>query len=82
MFRVEFKIWEGVRRYRADLSAFLALPEAYRVRGTQGAASADQAVQQLSLKLQSRKAPVDTLVIDHFEKTPTENQWRAFGQCA
>ena len=32
-----------------------------------------QAVQQLGLKLESRKVPVETLVIDHIEKTPTEN---------
>jgi uncharacterized protein (TIGR03435 family) len=32
-----------------------------------------RAVQQLGLKLDSRKAPVETLVIDHIEKTPTEN---------
>jgi uncharacterized protein (TIGR03435 family) len=31
------------------------------------------AVQQLGLKLESRKAPVETLIIDHIEKTPTEN---------
>jgi len=32
-----------------------------------------QAVQQLGLKLQARKAPFDTIVLDHLEKTPTEN---------
>ena len=32
-----------------------------------------EVLQQLGLKLQSRKAPVDTIVIDHLEKTPTEN---------
>lgn len=32
-----------------------------------------QALQQLGLKLQSRKAPVDTIVIDHLEKTPSDN---------
>jgi uncharacterized protein (TIGR03435 family) len=30
-------------------------------------------VQQLGLKLQPRKTPVDTIVIDHLEKTPLEN---------
>jgi len=30
-------------------------------------------VQQLGLKLDSRKAPVEMIVIDHLEKTPTEN---------
>jgi uncharacterized protein (TIGR03435 family) len=31
------------------------------------------AVQQLGLKLESRKTPVELIVIDHLEKTPTEN---------
>ena len=30
-------------------------------------------VQQLGLKLEPRKAPVDLIVIDHLEKLPTEN---------
>jgi uncharacterized protein (TIGR03435 family) len=32
-----------------------------------------QAIQQLGLRLEPRKAPVDTIVVDHLEKTPTEN---------
>lgn len=32
-----------------------------------------QAVQQLGLKLQARKAPFDTIVVDHVEKMPTDN---------
>jgi uncharacterized protein (TIGR03435 family) len=31
------------------------------------------AVQQLGLKLESKKAPIDVLVIDHIDKVPTEN---------
>jgi uncharacterized protein (TIGR03435 family) len=31
------------------------------------------AVQQLGLKLDPQQTPVDTLVVDHLEKTPTEN---------
>ena len=30
-------------------------------------------VQQLGIKLESRKAPVETIIIDHLEKAPTEN---------
>jgi len=36
-------------------------------------ASMLQTIQQLGLKLQPRKAPVDTIVIDHLERTPVEN---------
>lgn len=32
-----------------------------------------QAIQRLGLKLQARKAPFDTIVVDHVEKTPTDN---------
>jgi uncharacterized protein (TIGR03435 family) len=31
------------------------------------------AVQQLGLKLEPRKSPVETIVVDHLEKSPTEN---------
>ena len=31
------------------------------------------AIQKLGLKLEPRKAPIKTIVIDHLEKTPTEN---------
>jgi len=30
-------------------------------------------VQQLGLKLEARKMPLDMIVIDHLEKLPTEN---------
>jgi len=38
-----------------------------------GGASLADAVQSMGLKLESRKAMVDQLVVDHIEKTPTEN---------
>ena len=38
-----------------------------------GGGSIFEAVQQLGLKLDSRKSSVDTIVIDHIEKMPTEN---------
>jgi len=32
-----------------------------------------QAVQKLGLRLQQGRAPIDTVIVDHLEKTPTEN---------
>jgi uncharacterized protein (TIGR03435 family) len=43
------------------------------ISGDSSSAPLFQAVQQLGLKLQARKAPFDTIVVDHVEKTPTEN---------
>ena len=40
---------------------------------TPAATSVFTAVQQMGLKLDPRKAPVERIVIDHLEKTPTEN---------
>jgi uncharacterized protein (TIGR03435 family) len=38
-----------------------------------GAASMTEAVQSLGLKLETRKAVVEQLIVDRIEKTPTEN---------
>jgi uncharacterized protein (TIGR03435 family) len=38
-----------------------------------GGGSIFEAVQALGLKLEPRKSSVDTIVIDHLEKMPTEN---------
>jgi uncharacterized protein (TIGR03435 family) len=38
-----------------------------------GSSAVFTAIQQYGLKLEPRKAPIDLLVIDHAEKTPTEN---------
>jgi uncharacterized protein (TIGR03435 family) len=38
-----------------------------------GGTSLTDAVQSMGLKLESRKAMVDQLIVDHLEKTPTEN---------
>ena len=32
-----------------------------------------ESVQKLGLKLEARKSPLDNIVVDHLEKTPTEN---------
>ena len=38
-----------------------------------GGSSLTDAVQSMGLKLESRKATVDQLIVDHIEKTPTDN---------
>ena len=38
-----------------------------------GGSSVADAVQSMGLKLESRKAMVDQFIVDHVEKTPTEN---------
>ena len=38
-----------------------------------GGSSVYSSVQALGLKLESKNAPVTKLVVDHAEKTPTEN---------
>jgi uncharacterized protein (TIGR03435 family) len=48
-----------------------AAPEASDPGG--GGATVSDAVGKLGLKLDSRKAPVEQLIVDHAEKTPTEN---------
>jgi uncharacterized protein (TIGR03435 family) len=59
---------------RSAINAGVTLPP----RAMQYAASASgdslfSAVEKLGLKLESRKAPLEVLVIDHIEKAPTEN---------
>jgi len=48
-----------------------AAPEASDPSG--GGSTVSDSVQKLGLKLESRKAPVEQLIVDHAEKTPTEN---------
>jgi len=59
---------------RAALSSGVALPpEAIQAMERASGDSLFSALQAVGLKLESRKAPLDILVIDHVEKTPTEN---------
>ncbi len=59
---------------RAALSSGVALPpEAIQAMERASGDSMFSALQAVGLKLESRKAPLDVLVIDHAEKTPTEN---------
>jgi uncharacterized protein (TIGR03435 family) len=56
---------------RIDMAAVAAVNQADRI----GAASAMMTAlqEQMGLKLEGHKGRVDVLVIDHAEKTPTEN---------
>ena len=61
-------------------SAGVAMPGAGGGDGKGGAEASDpsgssifQSVQQMGLKLEARKAPLDMIVVDHLEKVPTEN---------
>jgi len=59
---------------RAALSSGIALPpEAIQAMERASGDSLFSALQAVGLKLESRKAPLDMLVIDHAERTPTEN---------
>ena len=64
-------------RIRAALAAGVSVPISPEImRAVMEAASGDSlfaAIESLGLKLDARKAPLDVLVIDHAEKTPSEN---------
>jgi uncharacterized protein (TIGR03435 family) len=48
-------------------------PQALRILDGYSSASLSDALQKVGLKLESRKAPLDVIVIDEAKKTPTEN---------
>jgi uncharacterized protein (TIGR03435 family) len=59
---------------RAAISSGMALPpEAIQAMERASGDSLYTALDAVGLKLESRKAPLDVLVIDHAEKNPSEN---------
>jgi uncharacterized protein (TIGR03435 family) len=59
---------------RSAIAAGVVLPpEALRALAGSSGDSLLNALERLGLKLETRKAPLAVLVVDHIEKTPTEN---------
>jgi len=59
---------------RSAVTAGVSLPaEALKLLDSGSGDSLFAGIQGLGLKLEARKAPLEVLVIDHAEKTPTEN---------
>jgi len=59
---------------RAAIAAGFALPpQAIQMAEAASGDSLSNALDKLGLKLESRKAPLEVLVIDHAEKTPSDN---------
>jgi uncharacterized protein (TIGR03435 family) len=59
---------------RSAIAAGVALPpQAIQMAEAASGDSLSNALEKLGLKLESRKAPVEVLVIDHAEKAPSEN---------
>ena len=63
----------GVMVTAADPLTLFSTAGALAAGGDASKASIFQAVQKLVLKLQAKKAPFDTIVVDRLEKTPSEN---------
>jgi uncharacterized protein (TIGR03435 family) len=59
---------------RSAIAAGVSLPpEALKLIDTANGDSLFTALETLGLKLEQRKAPIEVLVIDHIEKSPTDN---------
>jgi len=74
---IDFSMADLMRMMRAsgmDIpGAAVALLDAGVASDPDGKSSLLEAVQSLGLKLESRKAVVEQVIVDHVEKTPTEN---------
>lgn len=63
----------ALRIRAADSAGVVLPPEARRLLDSASMDSLFEALRKAGLSLESRRAPIDTLVIDQIEKTPTEN---------
>ncbi len=59
--KYDFDVWWTTSHMDADAPATTDSPTIF------------SAIQSLGLKLESRKGPVEVVVVDHVEKLPTEN---------
>jgi uncharacterized protein (TIGR03435 family) len=64
---------EDMRNVARSVGAALPAGAAGAETASEPGSSILTSVQQLGLKLEARKAPLELIVIDHLEKTPTEN---------
>jgi uncharacterized protein (TIGR03435 family) len=74
-FKLEFSPEDFIAMMmRAAVAAGVALPpEALKLIDASNGDSLFTAVETLGLRLEKRKAPIEVLVIDHIEKSPTDN---------
>jgi uncharacterized protein (TIGR03435 family) len=64
----------GAMMMRSALAAGIALPpEAMKLIDASNGDSLFNALETLGLKLEKRKSPIEVLVIDHIEKSPSDN---------
>jgi uncharacterized protein (TIGR03435 family) len=59
---------------RSAIAAGASLsPQAMRLAEASSSAALSDALQQIGLRLEASKAPLDVMVVDEARKTPTEN---------
>lgn len=66
-------VFDFTLEWSPDETQKLAQPDAGPAGGTSGPSLFTALQEQLGLKLEGRKGPVQVLVVDHIEKAPTEN---------
>jgi len=65
--------FQAMRIRAAQFAGVVLPPEALRFLETAGIDSISDSLRKVGLSLESRRAPIEYLVVDHIEKTPTEN---------
>jgi uncharacterized protein (TIGR03435 family) len=65
--------FQAMRIRAAQFAGVVLPPEALRFLDTAGIDSISDSLRKVGLSLESRRAPLEYLVVDHIEKTPTDN---------